>query len=131
MRSNLRRGAATWTLAAILFSSPAIAGVIDTPLPILPATMKAGKSSSIRAVCAPLATLQVAVHCTNFDDESAQVGVEFFGFVGDPQNDVAAETECSTSSRAAPGRQPLLSPRSSSRMRSSRSAVNSARAPCA
>lgn len=86
------------TMGLYLTAAPAIAGIVDSPLPEL----EAGKRTShVYSVPGIIASGGLGTHfrCTSTDAATMRVGVElFFGFGGAPANDAVA-----TSLSVAPG----------------------------
>ncbi len=85
-----------WILAAaaaaqVSVAGSAVAGIIDTAVPVLPLAGEAGKAVfTVAGVRAAPGSFSFVVHCTNADKVPVEIGVEVFSFSGAPLNDVAA-----------------------------------------
>jgi hypothetical protein len=86
MRETLAALVAIVSFAAV----PAFAGIIDTPLPVLPQGDRVGKSIYQVTGVRTSAGIAAAFHCTNVDTVDVEIGVEIFDFNGTPLNDVSA-----------------------------------------
>lgn len=74
-------------------AAPAAAGIVDTPLPVLPATLK--QSKLVVTVTGVYTTpftnsLETVFHCTNVDSKQVEVAVEVFSFDGLQMNDASS-----------------------------------------
>jgi hypothetical protein len=78
------------TLALCLIAAPALAGIADSPLPVLVAGKKTLHLYSVPGVIAN-SLLETYFSCTSTSSTTMQVGVELFGPPGGgPYNDAAA-----------------------------------------
>jgi len=95
----MRTTLTTLALAALVTGAvPAVAGIVDTPLPVLQAGVTTQFLYSVPGVVSG-GTLRTYFSCTSADPATQQVGVEvFFNAGGGPCNDAAA-----TSVSVAPG----------------------------
>jgi hypothetical protein len=85
-------------LAAVSMATPALAGIVDSPLPVLVAGKKTLHVYSVPSIVA-IGGLDTFFGCTSTDPAAIQVGVELFGpGGGGPANDAVA-----TSLSVAPG----------------------------
>jgi hypothetical protein len=108
-RSKRTHQAVTMALLLCLAGAPALAGIVDTPLPTLIAGKKTLHVYSVSGVGAGGGgVLGTYFSCTSADSVPIQVGVEVFGNLGGgPANDAVA-----TSLTVAPGQTVLFGTRS-------------------
>lgn len=84
-------------IAALLIpasiAAPAVAGIIDTPLPILPNTVTQSQLAYIvTGVVDNNASIATAVFCTNLDTVDGEIAVQVFNWNDAPLNDVTVNT---------------------------------------
>ena len=96
------RKIARWSLTlafCAVVPAPALAGIADSPLPILSASETTFHLFSVPGIIAGGGGLETYFSCTSTDTATMQVGVELFGSAGGaPDNDAVA-----TSLSVAPG----------------------------
>jgi hypothetical protein len=79
------------TLCLTVAAAPARAGIVDTPLPVLPSTGEQSKLvfAITGVISRSAATLETVFHCTNLDSKPVEIAVEVFDLGGTRVNDAS------------------------------------------
>jgi hypothetical protein len=101
-RCRIRSVVSVFGLCALTAASPAVGGVVDSPLPVL----QAGKATLLLYTVPGVIknnNLETVFICTSFDSSPMAIGVEVFAATGGPPLNVVAAPTLDGAETVAPG----------------------------